>query len=63
MTIITPSKWLAALVKESYLNKYPVKVISNGIDLSVFKPIDSDFRQKYNILDKFIEDLPKQKND
>ena len=38
MTIVTPSQWLANLVKESYLREYPVKVINNGIDLTVFKP-------------------------
>ena len=31
MTIVTPSKWLANLVKESFLGKYPVEVINNGI--------------------------------
>ena len=55
MTIVTPSKWLAGLVEESFLNKYEIKVINNGIDLSVFKPTYSDFRKKYNIPeDKFI---------
>ena len=49
MTIVTPSQWLADLVKQSYLKDYPVKVINNGIDLSVFKPADSDFREKYHI--------------
>ncbi len=44
MTIVTPSKWLAGLVKESFLSEYPVKVINNGIDLNVFKPSESDFR-------------------
>ena len=29
-------------------------MINNGIDLNVFKPTDSDFRQKYNLKDKFI---------
>jgi len=48
MTIITPSKWLADLVSESFLKEYPVKVINNGIDLSVFKPTESDFRKKYS---------------
>lgn len=42
MTIVTPSQWLANLVKESYLKEYPVKVINNGIDLSVFKPTPYD---------------------
>mgnify|MGYP002532974705 FL=1 len=40
MTIVTPSKWLAGLVKESYLRDYPVQVINNGIDLNVFKPAE-----------------------
>ena len=54
MTIVTPSKWLANLVKESFLGKYPVEVINNGIDLTVFKPTKSNFREKYNLQDKFI---------
>ncbi len=54
MTLVTPSEWLANLVKESFLKEYPVKVIHNGIDLSVFKPTESDFRKKYNCEDKFI---------
>lgn len=49
MTIVTPSKWLGDLVKESYLKEYNVKVINNGINLSIFNPINSDFREKYNI--------------
>ena len=49
MTIVTPSEWLAGLVKQSFLKDYPVKVINNGINLSVFKPTESDFREKYGI--------------
>lgn len=54
MTIVTPSKWLAGLVKESFLGKYEVIVINNGIDLDVFKPTESDFREKYGLQDKKI---------
>lgn len=54
MTIVTPSKWLKELVEQSFLGEYPVKVINNGIDLSVFKPIQSNFREKYNCNDKII---------
>ena len=49
LTIVTPSKWLAEQVKQSFLKEYPVQVINNGIDLSIFKPIESDFRQKNSI--------------
>lgn len=54
LTVITPSEWLAGLVKESFFKEYPVKVIHNGIDLSVFKPTESDFRARYGLKDKFI---------
>jgi putative colanic acid biosynthesis glycosyltransferase len=54
LTIVTPSKWLAGLVKQSYLGGYPIEVINNGIDLEVFKPIQSNFRKEYNIENKFI---------
>jgi len=54
MTIITPSKWLESLVKQSFLSKYPVKTINNGINLNVFKPTVSDFIEKNNLQNKFI---------
>ena len=55
LTIITPSQWLADLVRQSFLQDYPVKVIHNGIDLSVFQPTPGNFREKYRISpDKFI---------
>lgn len=54
MTIITPSQWLAGLVGESFLSKYPVKVINNGIDLNIFTPTPSDFKKKHNIEGKTV---------
>lgn len=54
LTIVTPSNWLADLVKLSYLSKYSVQVIHNGIDLSQFRPRTSDFRNKYGIADKTV---------
>jgi glycosyltransferase involved in cell wall biosynthesis len=38
LTIVTPSAWLAQLVKKSFLQEYPVKVINNGVDIEIFKP-------------------------
>lgn len=40
MTIVTPSYWLADIVKKSFMNEYPVRVISNGINLELFSPSD-----------------------
>ena len=54
LIVVTPSYWLAGLVKQSFLKDCPVKVIHNGIDLNVFKPTKSDFRKKYNILENKI---------
>ncbi len=34
--IVTPSNWLAELIPYSFLQKYPVKIIRNGIDISSF---------------------------
>lgn len=54
LTIITPSNWLADLVKQSFLSEFPIKVIHNGIDLSIFRPTESDFRANYNLENKKI---------
>lgn len=55
LTIATPSNWLADLAEKSYLKEYPIKVINNGIDLNVFKPTPSGFRERYGIpAEKYI---------
>ena len=54
LTIVTPSEWLANLVKQSFLKDCSVRVINNGIDLSVFKPSDSDFLERHGLEDKKI---------
>lgn len=37
MTIVTVSDWLKGLVEESFLGKYPVKRIYNGINTDIFQ--------------------------
>lgn len=54
MTVITPSEWLAGLVKRSFLGEYPVHVINNGIDLDIFRPTPGDIRERYDCGGKFI---------
>ena len=54
LTIITPSEWLAGLVKKSFLGVYPTHVIHNGIDTSVFKPTKSDILSRYHLEGKRI---------
>lgn len=50
LTIVTPSRWLETLVKESFLQKYPVRVIPNGIDLERFAPQPEKPRERHLIL-------------
>lgn len=52
LIVVTPSKWLAHLVEESFLKDYPVIIINNGIDLDVFKRSESDFCQKHDCMNK-----------
>lgn len=54
MLLITPSQWLAGLVQQSFLREYPVEVRHNKIDETIFKPIKSDFREKYGLQGKTI---------
>lgn len=36
LTITVPSEWMASQVRQSFMGKYPVEVIHNGIDTVVF---------------------------
>ena len=54
MIIVTPSNWLNNLAKKSFLGKYEIITIHNGIDLNVFKKTPSCFRKKYNLDKKII---------
>lgn len=54
MTLVANSEWTALQVKLSYMRQYPVKVIYNGIDLTVFQPTENDFRKRYGLENKKI---------
>lgn len=49
--VVVPSLWLKSKVQESFLSQYDVKVIHNGIDISIFKPM-ADIELRNNILKK-----------
>ena len=49
MSIVTPSNWLNNLVRKSFLNKKDVFTINNGIDLNIFRPMESNFRKEHKI--------------
>ena len=54
LTVVAPSEWIAGITRASFLKDSPVRVIHNGIDLSVFHPTESDFREKYRCENKKI---------
>ena len=54
MILVTPSQWLADLVKQSFLREYPVTVIHNGINTDVFRPTPSKLREKYHLEGKRV---------
>ena len=54
LTLVMPSDWLRSQVKKSYLKEKRMVTIHNGIDLSVFQPRLSNFREKYAINQRVI---------
>jgi len=54
LKITTVSNWLKGEVMQSFLNNYDIKVIPNGIDLNIFKPTSSDFRQNFKLENKML---------
>ena len=54
LTLITPSRWLANLTRESFFKEYPVEIHYNKIDTNIFRPTPSDFRKKYGLENKII---------
>lgn len=54
LTLVTPSRWLKDLVKQSFLNEYDIEVKHNTVDTKVFKPTPSDFRERYGLENKKI---------
>ena len=56
MIIVPVSNWLGGLVKESFLQNYPIKVIQNGVDINIFQPISAIDRlqEKLNVKENFV---------
>lgn len=50
LNIVTVSKWLEDLTKQSFLGKKPIQTIYNGVDTSIFSPKNIDhLRYKHKI--------------
>lgn len=50
LTIITPSEWMAELIKKSFIGNFSVNVVHNGVDLNTFSySPDKEILAKYGI--------------
>ena len=54
LTLVTPSQWIKDVASLSFLKNCPAVLIPNGIDLDLFSPTESNFREKHNLENKFI---------
>jgi glycosyltransferase involved in cell wall biosynthesis len=54
LVLVSPSQWLGDLARQSFLGKYPVRVIPNGIDTEIFRPRDTGIRQQPGLEGKKI---------
>lgn len=48
LTLVSPSSWLCELLKKSFLSKYPIEIINNGIDLTSFHLNKTQIFSKYS---------------
>lgn len=49
LNIVTVSDWLKSILEESFLKKFTIKRIYNGIDLKLFSPTRTDVFKKYGL--------------
>lgn len=49
LTFVTPSKWLKNVVSQSFFCNHQIEVVYNGIDCNIFKPVESNFKERYSI--------------
>lgn len=47
--MVPVSEWLGEITRQSFMSKYKVSVIHNGIDINVFKPMQTDLRKRLHI--------------
>lgn len=52
--IIPVSEWLSGVVKQSYLSKHFERVIYNGVDVNIFRPIASDVKTQLGINNQYM---------
>ena len=54
LMLVSPSNWLMNLIKDSFFKEYPIEVINNGVDTSIFKHTESNIKERYGIKNKKV---------
>lgn len=54
MSLLVPSEWLANHVRKSFLSNYPIEIHHNLVNINIFKPTESNFREKYGLKNKIV---------
>ena len=54
LTFVAPCQWMTKPLAASFMGKYPVRVIVNGVNLDVFHPVESQLRSQYHLEDKKV---------
>lgn len=54
LTLVVPSMWMKSQVEKSFLSKYNINVIYNGIDLALFKKKKTMLKHKLGLDDKIV---------
>ena len=52
LNLVTPSRWLKEEAAQSFLKDVPCTVIPNGIDTEVFRPLETDLKERLGISGK-----------
>ena len=55
LTLVPVSSWLGDIIEKSFMKNYPVKIINNGINIEVFKPVNRQtIESKFPLEEKII---------
>lgn len=54
LTVVGVSDWIADEARSTFFKSNEVVTIYNGVDSEIYKPTESDLREKYNLENKFI---------
>ena len=54
ITMVPVSEWLGEMTRQSFMGKYPIRVIHNGVDTTTFRVKSNALRKKLGLVDKFV---------